>query len=581
MPLPTSARPQLAHIALELPIMRNALYYHRVPGMSGNRGGNGAPISFELFPFMVEPWSIIHREEEVSAQKCTQVGWTELAMAYVMAAAGHMGRRLAYVMPHDAMVAKFQHEKFQPMIDMSPHYQRLMAPKWRERPVKNLKIRHIGNGSVQFLGSRVQASMRSFTADAVVIDEVDECHQGNLAMLRDRFRRSDSPQMIRLGNPSLPDEGITAIYDRSDGRRWMHRCEHCAEMQPIEWEMHVVRRDDRGRWVPRDRERAAGLDRRTKRPDPGRDIRPVCRRCDRGFNRQTSGWQWVAQRPTEPARGYHVSQMDVPGQPLWALFLEFLEAQGDPTKMRAFYAGVLGIAFDASGSRVTLSDLRECTKVLDPYQMDFSGGESYRGQVVTAGVDVGSVMNVQISSYTEVYQDESEADEDGTAARQTVYVGALPEFDAIRAMILAYNIDVLVIDHGPERTKTEELRDWAHANTSCRVWLCNFYLASRAEPLKWGIRLDENASGVQVDRTQLLDGAFADILKGRHAYPEDVFTVPDFERQMGAPVRKLDGARYVWDEGSKPDHYRLADAYDALAFELLNASPGFYEVDIG
>jgi hypothetical protein len=37
------------------------------------------------------------------------------------------------------------------------------------------------------------------------------------------------------------------------------------------------------------------------------------------------------------------------------------------------------------------------------------------------------------------------------------------------------------------------------------------------------------------------------------------------------------GTRYIWEEGSKPDHYRFADAYDRIAGDLLKGG-GTYDI---
>jgi len=67
-------RGPMAYLGSRNPMLRLALYHHRVP--SDNE--HGAALSFRHFPFMVEPYSVIHKCPDLVAQKCTQVGWTEL-----------------------------------------------------------------------------------------------------------------------------------------------------------------------------------------------------------------------------------------------------------------------------------------------------------------------------------------------------------------------------------------------------------------------------------------------------------------------------------------------------------------------
>ena len=76
---------------------------------------------------------------------------------------------------------------------------------------------------------------------------------------------------------------------------------------------------------------------------------------------------------------------------------------------------------------------------------------------------------------------------------------------------------------------------------------------------------------VRVDRTAVFDVSFADIQERRRTFPADVFTVLGWSDQMRAPVRVLneDKGRIVWHEGSAADHFRLADVYDRIAYDLL------------
>ena len=80
-----------------------------------------------------------------------------------------------------------------------------------------------------------------------------------------------------------------------------------------------------------------------------------------------------------------------------------------------------------------------------------------------------------------------------------------------------------------------------------------------------------------VDRTQLLDAAYDEIINRRRVLPIDSGSVDDFWSQMKAPVRKLDdkGRRFIWSEGSAADHYRLADAYARVAADQAQQGGGF------
>ena len=67
-----------------------------------------------------------------------------------------------------------------------------------------------------------------------------------------------------------------------------------------------------------------------------------------------------------------------------------------------------------------------------------------------------------------------------------------------------------------------------------------------------------------------MDVTFDEIMNEEHIYPSDVFTVMGWDKQMKAPVRVLqqEKGRVIWTENGAPDHYRFADVYDRIAFDL-------------
>ena len=73
-----------------------------------------------------------------------------------------------------------------------------------------------------------------------------------------------------------------------------------------------------------------------------------------------------------------------------------------------------------------------------------------------------------------------------------------------------------------------------------------------------------------VDRTQIMDVTFDEIVNERMSMPSDVFTILGFIDQMRAPVRVLnqEKSRVEWVEGSSADHYRFACVYDRIAFDM-------------
>lgn len=530
---------------------------HPVLGLSllHHRNTRGQPMSFEGMPYLVELYVDGPRIDGFDAMKCVQVGWSEYLIQLALSQAGWDGRIVGYVLPSYQLRDRFVQRRIQPLLERIPAYQDKLSA---EDP-GSVRHQRFGKGALLWLGSNAVNDFIEFSADVLVVDEYDRCDQTNLAFARDRLRASERPQMFRISNPTLPGQGIAALYDVSDGRKWHHQCPHCNERQAIDWFQHIVDKDDAGRWVLRDSARVReGV------------IRPICRRCGKPWDRVAKGGMWVAERPSKSRRGYQLSRMDVLTQNIRELWEEFQEAQGHADKMSAFWASVLGLPFQAEGQAVT-AGLLQGAATAPP--MDHGGDPALKKARVVAGIDVGSVLHVDVARI-----DYDETNE--TETRTGRFTGEVPTFAAARDLLIRYGVDIAVIDAYPETRKSQELRDWGRDTGVCDVWLCEFHKTARVGAQDFGMVLDWKRHVVRVDRTQLLDATLADIQRNppHRTWPEDIWQIKDWRPQMEAPKRieNTKGTGYVWDEGRSADHYRLSDGYNRVAKELFAHQGGYH-----
>ena len=548
----------LSSVAAEHPLLALALRSHR--------NTRGDPLSFRDKPYLVELYRDFPKIEGADIRKAVQTGVSELLLLLLLERAGWAGRIAAYVLPTYSIRDRFVQQRINPLIDAVPDYRMRAGGGSSEEgrrggrasgSVGNLKLKRFGPGAMMFLGSNTAADFIEFSADLLVIDEFDECDPTHLSKARDRLRASPHPQLFRVGNPTLPSVGISRLYDRSDRRRWFSRCDRCRTWQAIEWFAHVVERLDDGSWIARDRARASG----------GGDLRPVCERCREPFNRAATMGAWVAERPESDRRGYAISRLDVLSEDYRTLLREWVDAQADTQAVATFYASVLGVPYEHSGARLTVELL--AARCSGP-ENDYGGGDpSYSTSTVTMGVDVGTLLHTTISIV--------EADEQGRVHRRAVFVGTFRHFEEVADAIRRYKVNVCVIDAMPETRKAKELRDLFTASGEAQVWLCTFAPTVRVEGHRYGLRLNWRDRGVQVDRTQIFDVTFDEIKEDARSFPNDAFSVLGWREQMRAPIRVLDESkqRIVWTEGSSPDHFRLSDVYDRVAFDLANSGGSY------
>ena len=544
------------------PLLAMARVYH-----SNKRG---EPLNFADKPYLIPLYAMAPDLVHASFSKAVQTGISELMILLMLYAAGWQDRIAAYVLPQYRTSGRFVSQRIDTVLARTPAYMRRLPGGelgLEDASGKgNLHLKRFGRrGSLLFLGSNTPADFLEFSADLVIVDEYDDCDQTNLAKVRDRVRESAHPQLLHVSNPQLGG-GITTLYNDGSQTRWFHRCDRCGHRQALDWFQHFVR-ETRAGWEARDKERAA--------TEYG-DLRPVCARCHQPFDRRAEGALWVSAEPRRKELSFHISRLDVlatarNNQALIGFHSHNIKAQGNSAMISAFWRGVLGLAYTPSGSRVTDEVLDAASKGMPP--MDPEGGDEYEEKTVLMGVDVGSVLNVKISV---LHKDERTTT---GYRRDGAWVGAVLSFDDLIEMAKRYHVDVMVIDALPETREAKRVRDYFIAEGTTQVWLCRYFKVPRVGTDAFGIAMDFEEQVVTVDRTQVMDDTMDELRYGRCRLPGDVGAVQGFADQMKAPVRRLDvaSARMIWDEGSKPDHYRHADVYERVAQEIHDRSGGFYD----
>lgn len=541
---------------------------HRLIGAALTRHQNvrGEPLTFRTMPFLIELYADLPTMGDVDIQACVQAGKSELMLLHMLDVAGWQGRIATFVLPTTGIRNRFVQNRVDKLIREVDTY-RARTPRGEDvEGVDNLASKRFGSGALLFLSARTPTDWVEFSTDLMVIDEYDKCDKTHLSKARDRLTASRHPQLIRVGNPSMPGQGtISELYGETDRRRYHYRCD-CGHWQPIDWLQSVVREDEAtGAWIPRDTERY-----RTIQAGTVTDIRPVCAACRNPFDRHCRA-AWVAENPeTGLRRGYWLSRLDILSQPLWPLFVDWVAAQTSPDHLKRFWNSVLGAPYEPVGLRVTEMDLER--SATEPPSQIQPKTAALRDVPVVAGIDVGKVLNITISEI---------ADEDEKTARRGRYIGAVRQFEELRQLCQDYAVDVAVIDAMPETRKASEFRQWGQAN-GVRVYLCRFHGQPRTGPEWCGIRVKDLEQEVHVNRTGLLDETLAELRTGLRTIPSDYALVLGFAAQMMAPIRRLNAAgdRYVWQEGSKADHYRLADGYERVAAELHRRGGGTLELDL-
>lgn len=487
---------------------------------------SGMPLDFVHRGWMID--ILRDRSEVMAIMKAVQIGVSECAILMMFEDAIRK-RPVMYVLPREGDVNDFVPARINALANNSPFYSASLSPDNPKLPDKN-KQKTIFGTTCYFVGSNSASNFAMRSVDTLMIDEVDKCDADNLLLAPGRLKASASPRLIEFSNPSVEGHGISVSYSKTDRKEWLVTCSHCGEHQPLDWWINVVRR-------------IGERDYELRCPNPsGTDALCVCRKCERPLDRLSAG-QWVKQDQSATASGYHCNAIfgSGPEQPvIRRLFAEYVTALPNPGKLQVFYNESLGITYDAEGTSVSPQMLAACVS---------EWPENVDGTIV-AGVDVGALLHLHIG---QIHCFDFEG-----WKRRKLFAGTVANFEELERMVDKFNVSRGVIDAMPDKFKVEEFI------RNRRSWF-RCYFTGEGVP-KFG-----KDQIVSVDRTFILDGSKEEYEMKRVSLPSDYlhFDRGQFVKQMDAPKRVLDSSRkppkYIWTEGSLPDHHRLADTYEYLA----------------
>jgi len=401
-----------------------------------HRNTRGNPMSFDRRPYLLDIYR--DRSPDRVFKKSVQCGISEFLIIDALEAASR-GLACLYVMPTQDKRDRFVANRVSRAIRASSFYRRLVR-KGAGR-ADSLGLKHFGRGVISFVGSNAVNEFIEFPADLVIVDEYDRCSQDNMPLVRDRLAASPYKLAASASTPTFPASGVAHLFDESDAKEWLLRCDACGHRQPLDFFTNVVRREGDDQYALLDRQWASA---------PGglrRDILLFCARCGRPIDRLGPG-EWVPRFPGRDVSGYHLSQLFGPTMSVRKLWADWQKAIKNDWERQRFYNSLLGEPCAAEGSGLTLADLAACSR---DYELP------PRGQACTMGVDVGEWMHVRISDQPE------------PGVRRAVFIGKVRTPDDLDRLIERYGVRCCVIDAQPEALL---VRQWQQRQPRGRVWRC-------------------------------------------------------------------------------------------------------------
>jgi len=225
-------------------------------------------------------------------------------------------------------------------------------------------------------GTNIIRELQEFPVDFEIWDERDRMVEDNLEDARHRMDGSQIRQVLILSTPTVDGYGVYADdgWAASDQHRWEVPCPSCGRFQVLNFN------------------------------DPSLDYNSVmlgdqpsecvveCAFCHRQIGDKerpglNSLGRWTAHNLQGNIRGYHISQLNSPTQPLVEIMKDYYEGEREARKLKSFWNLNMGRAYTAPGDKITVELLDKCR------MKGYLTGGIPNGWLAV-GIDVGTKIHV-------------------------------------------------------------------------------------------------------------------------------------------------------------------------------------------
>lgn len=293
----------------------------------------------------------------------------------------------------------------QPTLDMAQIWSKTrLAPMARDTPGLSEKIKinsrdgentilhkQFPGGSLSIAGANSPASLASRPVRDLLADEIDRYpatagKEGDpLSLGKKRTNNFWNRKRYQVSTPTVAGASrIMDSWEESDQREYYVPCPHCAHMHTLQW-ANVV-------WDKIELEDGTT-------DHLAHTAKMVCPECggvieDRHKAVMLSKGRWIAAAEFRGHAGFRINELYSPWRRFRDVVGDFLEAKGDPEKLKVWVNTSLGEPFeDQAGEKVEPDSL---LARLEEYRAPVPHG----GYVLVAGVDVqDDRLEVQIDAY--------------------------------------------------------------------------------------------------------------------------------------------------------------------------------------
>lgn len=275
-----------------------------------------------------------------------------------------------YLLPLKTGAIPFVQGRIDPIIESNP------ALNSRFSSVDNRLHKQTDTGVNFYVrGTNIIRELQEFPVDFEIWDERDRMVEENLDDARHRMDGSTVQQLMMLSTPTVDGYGVYADdgWNISDQHRWEVPCPGCSRFQVLNFDDPALDYSN------------------VKLGDLASECVVECAFCKHEISDEARAGlnavgRWTPMNLAGEVRGYHISQLNSPTQPLKEIMKDYFLGQREARRLKSFYNLGMGRAYAAAGDKITAELLDKCR------MQGYTLGGIPNGWV-SVGIDVGTKIH--------------------------------------------------------------------------------------------------------------------------------------------------------------------------------------------
>jgi hypothetical protein len=396
---------------------------------------SGTPLDFRDHPYLFDPLSdMASLGRDIVIYKGAQIGYSLSATLAILWIAKNKKIDMIYCLPTNEDMRQFAGGKTNRIIAQNPIFQEWVKDK------DTIEQKTVGENIIYFRGTFSSKAAMMVSSDLNVYDEVDACNQEVIEQYATRLQHSKLKRQWYFSHPSVPGNGVSKHWDKSDQKHWFVTCEHCKKEQYISWPDSIC------------------LEREVYQ----------CKKCKGEMSDDVRrNGRWVQKYKDRELSGYWIPLLICPRIPAKEI-IEYKNTKSD----EYFTNKVLGLPYVGGGNKV--AD--------DVVYRNLTDEVNLQDGKIVIGVDTGVDIRYVVGNRQGLF-----------------YIGECNDYDDLEALLDRWPQAIMVIDQGGDIIGPRKLRQ----KYPGRVFLCFFQEDKKSmQIIRWGE--NDELGRVIADRNRLL-----------------------------------------------------------------------------